>query len=229
MIRKAIDLAGRPIVFSTSPGKTPLEMAQHVSSHANMWRMVDDVWDEWRDIRLLMDVAPDWAPFISSGTWPDCDMLPLGKLSVRGWRGERMTKLTKDEQYTLMTLFTICRSPLMFGGHLPDNDDFTNSLLTNKEVLKMHRESSGNRLVSKTDDIAIWTADHSRTGDIYLALFNISDNPVPIEVKADLAALGVSEKRKVVDMWKNQLIGVVSDELAVELPAHACGLYKLVK
>jgi alpha-galactosidase len=137
-----------PIVFSTSPGETPIEMAQHISSQANMWHMVNDVWDEWSDIRHLMDIAPIWAPYISSGTWPDCDMIPLGKLSVRGWRGERMTKLTKNEQYTVMTLFTICRSPLMFDGNLPENDAFTYSLLTNKEVLKMHRESCANRLVS---------------------------------------------------------------------------------
>jgi len=32
---------------------------------------------------------------------------------------------THDEQHTLMTMWSIGRSPLMFGGHLPDNDEFT--------------------------------------------------------------------------------------------------------
>jgi alpha-galactosidase len=230
LIRNAIDNVGRPIVFSTSPGETPIEEGNHISAHANMWRMVDDVWDRWEDIRHLMDIAPLWTSHISPGTWPDCDMLPLGKLSVRGnpRRPERMTLLTEDEQYTLMTLFTICRSPLMFGGNMPENDAFTNSLLTNTEVLDMHRESVGNRLVSKTNDIAIWTAENPQTGDIYLALFNISDNPIPIEVKLDLETIGINQKVKVFDMWANQEMGIASNEFAQQLNAHASRLYKLV-
>ena len=46
-----------------------------------------------------------------------------------------MSKFTRDEQYMVMTLFAMFKSPLMFGGHLPDNDKFTNSLITNEEVL----------------------------------------------------------------------------------------------
>ena len=135
MIRKAIDRCGRTIVLSTSPGETPIEKADHVRTHANMWRMVDDVWDTWPHITHLMNICQKWYSYISP-TWPDCDMIPLGRISIRGERGEdRMTRLTKDEQYSLMTLFTIFRSPLMFGGDLPSNDAFTLSLLTNKSVL----------------------------------------------------------------------------------------------
>ena len=143
LVRNAIDQCGRPIVLSISPGETPIEAAAHVKEHANMWRMVDDVWDLWRDVKHLLEVSQQWYPYIAPGTWPDCDMIPLGRISIRGERGEeRMTRLTPDEQYSLMTLFTIFRSPLMFGGDLPSNDEFTLSLLTNEEVLRMHREST---------------------------------------------------------------------------------------
>ena len=51
-------------------------------------------------------------------------MLPLGQIGIRAERGDpRMSLLTHDEQSTLMTLWSIARSPLMFGGNLPDNDD----------------------------------------------------------------------------------------------------------
>lgn len=86
-----------------------------------------------------------------------------------------MTRLSKDEQYSLMTLFTIFRSPLMFGGDLPSNDDFTLSLLTNKEVLKMHREATDVSRVFQDEEKVAITSRHPVTGDIYLALFNISD------------------------------------------------------
>ena len=105
-----------------------------------MWRMVDDVWDEWHHITHLMKISEKWYDYIEP-TWRDCDMIPLGRISIRGERGaDRMSRLTKDEQYTLMNLFTIFKSPLMFGGDLPSNDAFTLSLLTNKNVLKMHRD-----------------------------------------------------------------------------------------
>jgi alpha-galactosidase len=38
-IRRAIDRSGRPIVLSLSPGETPLTESEHVSAHANMWRV----------------------------------------------------------------------------------------------------------------------------------------------------------------------------------------------
>ena len=71
-------------------------------------------------------------------------MLPLGHIGIRsvdGGGADRWTRFTKDEQLTMMSLWSIFRSPLIFGGELRDNDDWTLSLLTNREVLRMHRES----------------------------------------------------------------------------------------
>ncbi len=177
LIRKAIDNCGRKIVLSTSPGETPIDAAEHVREHANMWRMVDDVWDTWPHIKHLMDVCQKWYPYIAPGTWPDCDMIPLGRISIRGERGaDRMTRLTKDEQYTLMTLWTIFRSPLMFGGDLPSNDEFTLSLLTNSEVLDILKNSTNNRLLLNKDSQQIWLADHTKSNDLFAAFFCVSDH-----------------------------------------------------
>lgn len=227
MIRYAIDHCGRPIVFSTSPGETPVEEAEHVRNHANMWRMVNDVWDVWGDVEHLLSVCQKWYPYIAPGTWPDCDMIPLGRISIRGERGEdRMTRLTKDEQYSLMTLFTIFRSPLMFGGDLPSCDDFTLSLLTNEEVLKMHKESVDTRMLYyDTEKVAI-TARHPQTGAIYLALFNTSDDK-DLSVGADLKQLGIESPVEVVDLWTGQNLGKVSDKIERELKPHASILCKI--
>ena len=123
LIRRAIDGCGRPIVLSASPGETPIEDALHISTHANMWRIIDDFWDNWSQLNAHFALFEKWIPFMGPGHWPDGDMLPLGRIGIRAERGDnRMSKLTKDEQNTLMSLFIICRSPLMFGGNLPDND-----------------------------------------------------------------------------------------------------------
>lgn len=145
----------------------------HVKTHANMWRTVDDFWDNWSQLNYQFQVCAKWAPYIAPGTWPDADMLPLGKISIRGERGEeRWTNFTRDEQYTMMNLWTIFKSPLMFGGDLPQNDKATDSLLTNRDVLYMHHYSANNRQLSKRDNHIVWAADDPANGDKFVALFN---------------------------------------------------------
>lgn len=229
LIRNAMDQSGRPMVLSLSPGKTPFESAEHVKEHANMWRMVDDVWDLWRDIPHLLDVAQDWYPYIQPGTWPDCDMIPLGRISIRGERGEdRMSRLTVDEQYTLMSLFTIFRSPLMFGGDLPSNDEFTLSLLTNKEVLRMHRDGTDvEQLFQKDGKVAI-TSRNSKTEEVYLAIFNINDDDA-VDISVNLKDLGFNGDVKVTDLWSGEDVGVFSNDFIQNVRPHASGLYKFVQ
>ncbi len=236
MIRKAIDLTGRRIVLSTSPGETPLDKAADIQQHANMWRTVDDFWDNWKDLKEHFEVCNRWAPYISVGAWPDADMLPMGHIGIRAERGkDRMTNFTKDEQYTLMTLFTIFRSPLMFGGHLPDNDPLTLSLLNNKDVLQMYKTSSNNRQLFRNGDKVAWTADDLKTGDRYLAVFNIAEkqdsagqaSPDAAPVAVPLPALGFSGPCTVRNLWTGEAAGTVTGEFAPLINRHGCGLYRL--
>ena len=112
-------------------------------------------------------------------------MLPLGKIGLRAERGEpRMTGFTKDEQKTLMTLFSVFRSPLMFGGDLPSNDEYTLLLITNKDVLDVNQHSINAKQLFRENDLIAWTADDPKTGDKYLALFNASDQQPVVESKA---------------------------------------------
>ncbi|SEA07048.1 Alpha galactosidase A [Arachidicoccus rhizosphaerae] len=227
MIRKAIDKTGRPIVFSTSPGETPISAAINVGQNANMWRMVDDVWDTWPHITHLMKVAEQWYPYIKPGNWPDCDMIPLGRISIRGERGaDRMTRLTKDEQYSLMSFFLIFRSPLMFGGDLPSLDTFTSGLLTNKAALKMHKEGTQVKELYQKDGRLAVTSINSKTGERYLALFNISDSVKPLTLSVSLADLGL-KKATLTNIWTGRKEGKIIKTIQVSLAPHACKLYSL--
>ena len=221
-LRKAIDASGRAIVLSTSPGATPVEAAEHVSTHANMWRMVDDVWDQWWYIPHLVDVAQGWYPYIGDGTWPDCDMIPLGRISIRGERGEdRPSRLTRDEQYTLMTLFCIFRSPLMFGGDLPSMDPFTLSLLTNREVLRMHREGSQVRQLYRKGELVAITSVNRVSGERYLAVFNLGEEPVEADV--DPEELGLQGPVEAIDLWS----GLPEPSRSLTLAPHQSRLLAL--
>ncbi len=229
LIRKAIDQSGRPMVFSTSPGATPLESAEHVMNHANMWRICDDFWDNWDMLKPQFKRCADWAPYIGAGHFPDADMLPLGRLSIRGERGgDRMTGFTQTEQYTLMNLWAMFRSPLMFGGDLPSNDEFTLSLLTNDEVLEVTKNSANNKQLKEESGLIVWTADVPETNDKYVAFFNTNDS-IASDITVTLTELGVTGNYTVKDLWSREQKGTVSDKFTARVEPHGSFLFRFSK
>jgi hypothetical protein len=170
-VRHAIDRTGRPMVLSLSPGETALDAAEHVTRHANLWRISDDFWDTWPALLEQFGRLARWNPHRGSGHWPDADMLPLGALEM----GRRTTRFTPDEQRTLMTLWSIARSPLIHGGDLTKTDAATLALLTNPEVIAVDQRSEGNRPLFDRDGLVAWTASVPGSRDQYLALFNTRD------------------------------------------------------
>jgi alpha-galactosidase len=166
-LRKAIDKTGRPILLSLSPGATPIAAGEHVMNNANMWRITDDFWDRWGLLSAMFERLDVWTPYRGPGHFPDADMLPIGIIEFT-----RPTNFTKDEQYTLMSLWAIGRSPLIFGGDMTKLDDFTKEMLTNPEMLKVNQESTNNRQVYRENNLVVWTADVPNSQDKYVALFN---------------------------------------------------------
>lgn len=227
MIRRAIDQCGREMVLSLSPGPAPLEHAEHLAANANMWRMTDDFWDIWHLLYNMFERCEKWAPHVKEGCWPDCDMLPLGHLGIRsvdGGGADRWTRFTKDEQLTMMTLWAIFRSPLMMGGEMRDNDEWTLNLLTNEEVLFLHRHGSGARQVSRDQDLIVWSAVDGQ-GNTYAALFNATDAPAP--VNATFGQLHINGPRRVRDLWARQEEGIAEDSVAFTVPPHGAKLVRL--
>lgn len=227
MIRQAIDRCGRPIVLSLSPGETPLGMARHVSAQANLWRISKDFWDDWASLRHAFDLLNAWSPFIGPSHWPDADMLPIGHLSLGGrpHGPDRTTRFTVDEQYTLLTLWSIARSPLMMGGDLPTSSPETFALLTNDEVLAVDQDSTDNRQVYNQEETVVWVARDATSGDRYVALFNLRD--APATVTFDLEIESMRGKFRVRDLWKRQDLGVQSGKVGASLGAHGAALYRL--
>lgn len=166
-------------------------------------------------------------PYSGAGCHADADMLPLGHIGIRAERGvDRQSLLTHDEQITLMTLWTISRSPLMFGGHLPDNDAFTLSLLTNEEVLQVHRSSHANDELFRLGDQVAWIAHSSDSNDLYLALFNLGDDE-PATIEVDLASLSAGSRYELRDLWAKQDVGVIEGQFQQTINPHAAKFYRL--
>jgi len=225
-LRRAMNQSGRPMLLSLSPGPTPLGEAANAERYSQMWRISDDMWDDWAKLRNQFGFCRLWAPYIGPGHWPDADMLPLGQLRLRGFSDQpRLTRFTRDEQYTMMTLWSIFRSPLMMGGDLPSLDPFTLSLLTNREVLAVDQHSSHNHLLFTRGTEIAWVADVAGTRQKYVALFNLGETPATIAVS--WKQLGLGGKNAVRDLWQKKNLGDFSQSFKAEINPHGAGLYKI--
>ena len=225
-LHRAIVKSGRPIVLSLSPGPAMVEDLAFFRENANMWRISDDFWDDWKALRLNFILLSVWAAAGRPGGWPDADMLPLGRIGIRAERGDdRMSRFTRDEQRTLMTLWSIAQSPLMFGGDLPSNDEWTLSLLTNEEVLAVDQQGLRGRPVAESGPSVIWAADAGQ-GAKYVAVFNVGDSRT-IDVRVDWRSLHLPPACRVRDLWDRKDVGLADGVRTFHLAPHASALVKV--
>jgi alpha-galactosidase len=226
-LHKAIVESGRPMVLSLSPGPTPPAQAEHVRKYAELWRISGDFWDNWRLVKRQFELVRPWIPCTGPDRWPDADMLPLGRIRIRGFKdGERRSRLTPDEVRTHMSLWVIFRSPLMIGGDLPTMDAATLAYFTNAEALAVNQHSRNNRELFARGDQVAWAADAPDGQTKYLAVFNIGDSG-PTEVAVQWSELGLKGKCAVRDVWEKKNLGAFEDKFTPQLPAHGAGLYKV--
>ncbi|MGO9970501.1 MAG: glycoside hydrolase family 27 protein [Bryobacteraceae bacterium] len=226
-LSKALRKTGRPIVLSLSPGNRDTKNVDVISKYAQMWRISGDFWDRWQDLKRQFRNFTKWNPYVKPGNWPDGDMLPLGHIGIRAERGDpRMSLLTHDEQRTLMTLWSIARSPLMFGGHLPDNDDFTLSLIGNGEVLAVDQKASASKELFTRGNQVAWVAELPGSPAKYLAVFNIGDGGEE-RIKVDWSELGLTQDCSVRDLWEKKNLGSVTGGQTFTVAQHASALYQI--
>jgi alpha-galactosidase len=247
-IAEAIRKTGRPIVLSLSPGPTQLEHAAEVAKYAQMWRIADDHWDGWIlphkpgdgeypfGLREEFDRLDAWARYAKPGNWPDADMLPEGYLGPHPGNGEpRQSHYTQDEQRTEFTLFAIARSPLIFGGNLTKLDEFTKSMMTNKEILGINQLILGHshplqtkELPAGFENVRVWQHEAPGFGrpSENFAFFNLDEKPVTLHF--NWAQFGLTGKHKARSIWdsKNNW-SVPAEDFDIVLPAHGSAVYSV--
>ena len=229
-VHGAMETCGRSIVYSLSPGETPIEDAAHVEAHANVWRVSGDFWDSWQALDHEFTLGARWHDAEAPGHWPDADMLPLGHLSIanRSVGRDRQTRFTRPEQVTLLSLWSLLPSPLMVGADLPDNDPWTRALLTNPEVLAVDQDSGGTPAarVSTADAGQVW-ARTLGDGSLAVGLFNRGDFDDAVTARwGDLHLTGSVHVR---DLWQRKDLGVFSSQFTATVPAHGAVLLRLAR
>jgi hypothetical protein len=229
MIRKAIDKCGRVIVLSTSPGPTPVAQAGHIKMQANMWRISGDFWDRWKDLDHQFDLLASWQDVAGPGHFPDADMIPLGHIGIKCTIAgkDRQTRFTRNEQLTLMSLWSLASSPLILGNNLPDTDGSTLSLITNDEVLAIDQDALGRsaRRVVQKDGVEIWVKE-LKDGSKAVGLFNRGPKDSPAVLNWSEA--GLKGKQSLRDLWEHKDLGNFENEFMQTVPAHGTVLLTLV-
>ena len=214
LISEACRASGRDMVLSLSPGPAPVEQAEHLKQYANMWRITDDFWDDWRLLKGMFERAEKWCIHAAPGHWPDADMLPLGALRQCD-NPEDWTHFTQAEQRTMMTLWSMMRSPLMIGAEMTKNDEFTNSLLQNADVLAIGKESFCGHPLWTTAEESVWVAPRRDGQGVYVALFNLSDEERTVSV----ASTQYEGGNTATELWNGKSCAA-ADGLCADLAAH---------
>jgi hypothetical protein len=202
-----------------------------------MWRVVDDFWD-YNAITNLAGVftaVGTWqaASGLAAGHWPDADMLPLGYLGPRcEWHATGETTFTHNDQVTILSLWSILPSPLIFGGNVQSlttdttTGPWTKALLTNEEVLAVNQDALGThakRIVQQAS-AEVWARDLSG-GRKAVALFNRGTQDATVSVT--FAQLGVTGTPTVRDLWHRADVTGMTTGISVSVPNGAALMYAL--
>lgn len=227
MLSEALQGCGREMVLSLSPGPALLEKAELYKQVSNMWRITDDFWDKWELLYNMFSRAEKWCTHTGAGHWPDADMLPIGPIRQDYDVGDR-TKFTEDEQITMMTLWSVFRSPLIIGGEMTGFDKFTMSLLTNEGILAMHRNARDShqvwRRVIDGNEYILWTAS-SAEGGRYIAVFNAGEKDGMVAVP--LSDIEISGKVSGTELWSGEKFSE-SDRVIAKVPSHGAKAYLIL-
>lgn len=225
MLSESLRGCGREMVLSLSPGPALIEKAELYKQVANMWRITDDFWDKWELLYDMFDRAEKWCTHTGGQCYPDADMLPVGAI-LQDYDPDNRTKFTENEQITMMTLWSIFRSPLMIGGELTKSDEFTSKLLTNEGILEMHRNARHSHQVWRREingiEHILWTAS---CGDgQYAAVFNAGENDS--EITIPLADLEIYDPVCVTELWSGESM-TGNKEISVSVPSHGAKAFMI--
>ncbi len=192
----------------------------------NCWRTTGDITDSWGSMSGIGFNQAGHESDAGPGRWNDPDMLVVGWV---GWGPSlRPTKLTPNEQYTHISLWSLLAAPLLIGCDLTKLDDFTLGLLTNDEVIAVNQDPGGfqARRILKLNDAEVW-AKTLEDGSRAVGLFNLSEEEQPVQISWH--ALELAGPQQVRDLWRQQDLGTMADGFQAPVARHGCVLLRVAR
>jgi alpha-galactosidase len=233
----ALKKSGRDIVFSLS-NNAPFEKVNDWNRVSNMYRTGPDIKDSWTSLFLTSFTLDKWAPYSGPGHWMDPDMMIVGNVSI----GPILhpTRLTPDEQYSHISMFSLLAAPMLIGCPIEQIDAFTLNLLTNDEVIAVNQDPLGKpaRLVKEVNGIQIWLKQ-LLDGSVAVGLFNTGGygtnpasyfnwgNETAASFNFDFSSIGLNGKYTVRDLWQQKNIGVFNGTMKININHHGVQMLQL--
>jgi alpha-galactosidase len=166
-------------------------------------------------------------------------MMILGPVGMGG-AGLHPSRLTPDEQYSHVSLYSLVAAPMMIGCPIEMLDDFTLGLLSNDEVIAIDQDPMGKpgRLVGKHNGVEVWVRQ-LEDGGMAVGLFNTDhygETPAsyfhwgtekPVDYIWDMAAAGLNGRWKLRDVWRQQDLGVFEGKFSTSIPHHGVVMLRL--
>jgi len=236
-MQQALLKSGRDIHFSIS-NSAPFANASDWAKLTNSFRTGPDIRDSWTSLYISAFTLDKWAPYGGHGHWLDPDMMIIGNVTT----GSEMhpTRLTPDEQYSHVSIFSLLAAPLLIGCPIEQLDDFTMGLLTNDEIIEVNQDPLGisARLVLEKNGVQVWKKPLS-DGSFALGFFYTEEfgktpqtyfhweNEKPIVFSVDLTSLGLKENYQLRDVWQQKNLGKIKNQISMSIPHHGVKFYKL--
>ncbi|WP_138989654.1 NPCBM/NEW2 domain-containing protein [Larkinella sp. C7] len=233
----ALKQSGRDIFYSIS-NSAPFANVNDWVRLTNSYRTGPDIRDSWNSLFVSAFTLDKWAPYGGPGHWNDPDMMIVGNVTT----GTQLhpTRLTPDEQYSHVSLFSLLAAPLLIGCPIEQLDAFTLNLLTNDEVIEINQDPLGKsaRLVREEDGVQIWLKP-LEDGSFAVGLFNVGDFGKTPEsyfrwgdekVKSftfDLAKIGLKGNYRLRDVWRQKDLGVFETSFKTVVRHHGVVLLRL--
>lgn len=241
IMREALDKIDRDIVYSLCQYGMKNVASWGAEVGGNLWRTTGDISDSWNSLYTIGFAQDKNSQYAKPGNWNDPDMLILGYV---GWGANLSpTRLSPDEQYSHITLWSLLSAPLLLGCDMERLDDFTLNLITNDELIAVNQDVLGIQAVPvvRKDGYEIWAKD-LEDGAKAVGIFNIgsiSHNPVEMinwgdenkskKITLILSDLGLNGEYIFRDLWRQKNLGQSSNIMEFDVPTHGAVLVKISK
>jgi alpha-galactosidase len=236
---KALQECSRDIVFSLCQYGMADVWKWGAKLNGNLWRTTGDINDSWSSMSGIGFSQAPLAPYAGPGHWNDPDMLVVGKV---GWSSNlHESKLTPDEQYTHISLWSLLSAPLLIGCDLSHMDEFTLNLLTNDEVIAVNQDTLGLQATKILDNssMQVW-GKPLEDNSFVIGIFDLSGNDndpvsmIPWDNTSSQTTyrimwkeIGLKDHYTVRDLWKQHDEGIFENEITVNINKHGVRLLKL--
>lgn len=234
---EALKNSGRDIVYSVS-NSAPFTNVKDWARVSQVYRTGPDIRDSWTSLYISAFTLDKWAPYTGPGHWGDPDMLVVGNVTT----GSSMhaTRLTPDEQYSHVSIFSLLSAPLMIGCPIDQLDAFTMNLLTNDDVIAIDQDPLGKaaRLVTNENGIQIWlksladgsyaiglfnTDNFGKTPETYFRWGDEKAKPFAI----NFSTIGLKGKFQLRDIWQQKDLGEFNGIYETEIRHHGVVMLRM--